>query len=218
MRRAPGGRTISGTRRLPPRANFQELIVLPRSFHPRRLWIRDGLGIDAEVLVMKPGPRRRLPIPVPQWRTFDEVGNITMGLEVRGRPRALLLVWASQTHWQCVIDWELSEVPFPRPVLPLLDTATGEHFSGFELAIAAAFDVGPGMVRQVGEDAADGCGVDRRGLLRWLDRMPWSDVEGAYRQIRAEVAKAPLPPRLSVDRAALALWYSWAARAMKQRS
>lgn len=214
---ARGERTASGLRVLPPRANFQELVILPRGFVPRQLWIRHGLGIDAELVVMLPtryGARM-----VPTWRAFDDdEGHVMVGIGLARSPRALLIIWSSHSSGVSVIDWKLSQEPLPRPVFPVLDTSTGDPLTGFEVAIAHAFDVPAGVVRLVADEAAARLRVGRRELVEWIDRRPWVEVERSYWMIRAEAARAPLPRTTSVARAALSLWFTSAARAMQNRS
>lgn len=211
-----GDRTVSGVRVLPPRATFQEVAILPRGFVPRALWVRHGLGIDAELVVMR--ATRTRPVLVRTWRTFDDEGHITIGLELEGRPRPpiLLLLWSSHCDQESVIDWELSTEAPPRPVPPVLDTALGEPLTSYEVAFGQAFGVAAGVVRQVADEVAGQTGADRSELLDWIDRCPWSDVERSYWVIRAEVDRKP-QPAVSVARVALALWMTAAARAMQKQ-
>ncbi len=213
---ARGGRTVSGLRVLPPCANFQEVVILPRSFSPRRLWVKHGLGIDAELVVMRASSRGAQVVRT--WRTFDDQGHVTVGLELEGRPRVLLLIWSSHALAVSVIDWRLSDEPAPRPAHPMIDTALGDPLTTFECALAAAFGVSPGVVRLVADEAATRLDVGRPALLEWLDRKPWFELERSYQTIRAEVTRGPLPRHTSLAQASLVVWFSSAARAMQRRS
>lgn len=200
-------RTIADTVALPPASPYQMVVALA-GLTPRQLWVEHGLGFDAELVdVRAAGPRS---VRISTWRTFDDAGNVTVALEPRSRPGAILFVWFNPDRYWQTVHWRLStkrplratsQIDIPRP--PELEPTS------FERVLAQEFGVSPGELMRAATGAADRYSLSRSELLGWVDAQPWFEIRTTYRSILSIVEQSPF---------ATSAFFLAAARVIHKRS